>query len=83
MKKFIVSFTIGAVFGYTVRKCQEKRFFEKMYRNVSFLGLRIKNELRKKENTLNHREENIIEDTDINNKKVEDIDDDVLNEISY
>jgi len=47
MKKILISAAIGAVVGYAVRKCQEKEFFERMYRNVNIFGIKIRKELKK------------------------------------
>jgi len=47
MKKILISVAIGAAVGYAVRKCQEKEFFERMYRNVNIFGIKIRKELKK------------------------------------
>jgi len=83
MKKLLLGMAVGAVVGYTVHKCQEKKFFEKMYHNVGLFGLRVRKQLMNNMDSAKNEMEYV---SDCAEEEVHDLknrNDDVLNEISY
>lgn len=69
--------------GYAIRKCQEKNFFERMFRNMNVFGLRVKKEFHNGLDILENEAEYIGDQVDQDRHKKDKGDNDVLNEISY
>ncbi len=80
-KEFLLGIGLGAIVGFAIRKCEEKKFFERMYRNMNSFGARFR--------------KRYIDYPDISEEEIEYMadydnpedkprkDGDVLNEISY
>jgi len=83
MNKVVLSAALGIVVGYTIRRCQEKKFFDKLFRNISVLNFRTKRKfigtLDNIENEAEYISDHIKEE--VINK--DNRDNGVLNEISY
>lgn len=82
MKNVILYIAIGAVAGYAFRRCQEEKFFEKMYRNINLLSLKVRRELQKNKTDKTESVSKSL-NTDDRSHNPENRDNDVLNEISY
>lgn len=51
INKILVGFFTGLTVGYTIGKCQEKKFFDGIYRNMNVYRLKRKNDYKMSMNT--------------------------------
>lgn len=82
MKKVIISAIVGISIGYALRRCEEKRFFQRMCHNINLFGKKIRKNI---ENRANEEQEGeFIVVAHVEERQIkEELEDDVLNEISY